>query len=49
MVAFLDDGMYNAAYLLRFAGRPAAVLKVAPPDDVPRLRYEWHRSLPGGG
>ncbi|KRC63094.1 hypothetical protein ASE14_04770 [Agromyces sp. Root81] len=38
----LDEGMYNAAYLLAFADRPDAVVKVAPPEGLPRLAYEQH-------
>jgi aminoglycoside phosphotransferase (APT) family kinase protein len=37
----LTDGMFNAAYLVELGGgHPAAVLKVAPPPDVPLLTYE---------
>jgi len=38
----LDEGMYNAAYLLAFSDRSDAVVKVAPPDGLPRLGYEQH-------
>ena len=39
-VTELTEGMYNAAYRVTVPGRGDLVLKVAPPDDVPSLRYE---------
>ena len=39
-MADLTDGMYNAAYRLSLSDGSRVVLKVAPPDDAPRLRYE---------
>lgn len=36
----LTEGFFNAAYLLRLAGGRRCVLKIAPPANVPVLRYE---------
>lgn len=36
----LTEGYFNAAYLLELDDGRRCVLKVAPPDDVPVLRYE---------
>ncbi|MCK2037891.1 aminoglycoside phosphotransferase family protein [Microbacterium sp. SSW1-49] len=36
----LADGTYNAAYRVALADGAQVVVKVAPPDDLPRLAYE---------
>ncbi len=36
----LADGMYNAAYRVGLQNGGQVVVKVAPPDDLPRLGYE---------
>lgn len=36
----LADGMYNAAYRVALDDGTQVVVKVAPPDDLPRLGYE---------
>jgi aminoglycoside phosphotransferase (APT) family kinase protein len=36
----LTDGYFNAAYLLELENGSKCVLKVAPPDNVPVMRYE---------
>jgi len=39
-VQALTEGMYNAAYAVRFADGTDVVVKVAPPPDAPVLTYE---------